>query len=404
MRVPVLLLLCASLAVADGAGAIEGTLLHADGSPWAGAQVVAYRVGAKESLRKVAETDAKGRYRFVGLPPGRYTLAYGPKPKPKPKDPFDDLFKGLVDDSLRAAMAAMQRPGNVFAVAAGQTVRRDIRLPQRAPVEVVVTCRGRPVRGAAVEVFRVDEKNRAGWTATVGERRDPRTDARGVASLGEVEAGRYVVKLDVGNWSVFAGVHVVKGTEVHRFPVALGEHAVRVKVLDGAGKPVDKACVGVSWDGGPTWDFVRSRDMEQLPGKGGLFRVPYVRPGRISVGINAKDDATGGAEGIEVGPDNPDPEVTVRLDPTAPLVVRVVDARGKPVPGVQVCVANADSDDGAPSFSYPVGRRGELRLQLTLHRWRARIDDFDHGEGEWKIVEPNGNDERIVVLTLPQRR
>ena len=65
---------------------------------------------------------------------------------------------------------------------------------------------------------------------------------------------------------------------------------------------------------------------------------------------------------------------------------------------------NADSEKGIPSFGYDVNRRGELRQKVTPRRWRIRIEDFDHGEGEWTIVKPKANEERVVVLTLPQGR
>lgn len=389
------LLLLAPILLAAGTGVIEGRLLRGDGTPWAGAQVTAYKLGEKRTWKRIAETDEQGRFRLAGLPPGRYLLRHRPKPEPrgKPGGLFNDLLEEMVDGMAHTipAEAGTGNDKDVITVAAGQTVRREIRLPKHPPVEFLLTHRGKPVTGAIVEVFRVDKNDKPGWTATVGKQREPRTDRRGIAALGEIDEG------------IYGGVHEVKGSEPHSFSVQLGEHSVRVKILDGRGRPVPKASVSASW-GGAKWDFVRSRDMQQTRGRNGLYRVPYVRAGKIRVWVNAKGDATGAAEGIEVGPKNPDPEAVVRLQATATLVIRVVDSRGRPVPGVRIMIENAESEQGTPSFGYPVDRRGEFRQEITLRRWRVRIEDSGYGDGEWTIVKPKANEKKIIRLRLPGSR
>jgi len=395
------LMLLSTLAFAADTGTIEGQLLNGDGTPWAGAQVTAYKLGEKEPWKRVAETDKEGRFRITDLPPGRYVLRPGPKPKPQPKtdNPFEELFKGLFEQLAQPSDGA----ADAITLEAGQTLHRDIRLPKHAPVRFVLTKGGKPVAGAEVEVFRVDANNQPGWTVTVGEKRPPRTDSAGVASLGEIDEGRYAVEFKVGQWSVYGGVHEVKGSEPHSFPVDLGAYSVRVKVLDGRGQPVPTAMIEVFWNKG-SWDFVRSRDMKEFPGKDGVYVVPYVRPGKVDVWVNGPGDSTGGCDAIEVGPKNPEPEVVVRLDATATLVIRVVDAAGKPVPGIHVCIENADEEKGRPSFGYDVDRRGELRQVVTLRRWRVRIEDHDRGNGEWTIAKPEANEEKVIVLTVPGSR
>ena len=66
---------------------------------------------------------------------------------------------------------------------------------------------------------------------------------RGIASLGEIDEGRYAVEFQIGQWSVYGGVHEVKGSDPLSFAVELGEHSVRVRILDARGKPVPKASV-----------------------------------------------------------------------------------------------------------------------------------------------------------------
>lgn len=397
-------LLLSALALAAETGTIEGQLLNGDGTPYEGAQITAYRLGEKKTWKQVADTDKEGRFRLADLPPGRYLLRHGPKPKPEPKtdDPFGDLFKGLFEDALGPALAAQNNP-DVVMVEAGRTVRKDIRLPKHALVGFVLTQGGKPLAGAEIELFRVDADNKPGWTVTVGEKRSPRTDSKGVVALGEIDEGRYAVKFMIGQWEVYGGVHEVKGSDPHSFPVDLGQYSVRVKVLDASGNPVPEADVTVSWgktEDDWSWDFVRPRDMKEIPGRDGVFRIPFVREGKVHAWVNGPGDSTGGCEGVEVGPKSPDPEATVRLDPTATLVIRVVDARGKPVPGVHVRIENADDEKGRPGFGYDVGKRGELRQVVTLHRWRVRIDDSDHGDSEWTVVQPKAGEENVVVLTL----
>ena len=49
-----------------------------------------------------------------------------------------------------------------------------------------------------------------------------------------------------------------------------------------------------------------------------------------------------------------------------------------------------------------VDDRGELRRDVTLGRWRVRIEDEKHGNGEWTIVKPKPYETTIVELTLPR--
>jgi protocatechuate 3,4-dioxygenase beta subunit len=393
-------LLLVAVALAAETGTIEGRLLNGDGTPWEGAQVTAYKLGEKTPWKGVAETDKEGRFRLADLPPGRYVLRHAPKPKPQPKDsPLGELFKGMFDDLLQVPMG--EDDPDAIAVEAGQTVRKDIRLPMKAPVQFVITHRGKPLAGAEVEVFRVNADNKPGWKVTVGGERLPRTSREGVASFGEIDEGRYAVEVKVGQWSVYGGVHEVKGSEPRSFPVQLGEYSVRVKVLDGRGEPAPEAMVSVWWSEG-AWDFVRSRDMKELSSRDGVHRVPYVRAGKVRVWVNGPGDSCGGCEGIEIGPGSQEPETIVRLDATATLVIRVVDAKGRPVPGIHVRIENADEEKGRPGFGYDVDKRGEHRQVVTLRRWRVRIEDFDRGNGEWTIVKPEANEERAVVLTLPR--
>ena len=372
-----MVLLCA-LALAGETGAIEGRLLRADGSPWAEAQISAYKLGEKKIWRQDTETDQEGRFRLTDLPPGRYVIRHGPRPEPGGGGPFDDLVTEMFEGLTLISLA--QDAADAITVEAGKTAHKMIRLPKQGSVRFKLTHGGKPVSGAEVKVFRVDAEDKPSFTLSLSRKHTPRTDRQGVVSLGEIDEGRYAVEVRIGDWSVYGGVHRVDSGTPRTVPVALGEHVVRVKVLDGAGKPVRTASVTVSW-GEKDWDFVRSRDMENTRSKDGVYAVPYCRAGLIRVWVNGPGDSTGGVREIEV-----------------------VDAKGQSVPGVHVNISNADSARGIPSFGYDVDRRGELRWEGTLRRWRVRIDDFDFVPSEGVIVKPEAGDERIVRLTLPERK
>jgi hypothetical protein len=53
--------------------AVQGTLIGEDGKPLGGAEIRANRVDAKTKV-VIARTKPDGRYYFVGLPPGAYSL------------------------------------------------------------------------------------------------------------------------------------------------------------------------------------------------------------------------------------------------------------------------------------------------------------------------------------------
>ncbi|MGQ0615051.1 MAG: carboxypeptidase regulatory-like domain-containing protein [Planctomycetaceae bacterium] len=382
-------------------GMIEGQLLNGDGTPWAGAQVTAYKLDGEEFWKRVAETDREGRFRLPDLPPGRYRVRQGPKPKAMPTgEPFGELVKGIIEEFAVIAMAT-DAP-DAIEVRSGQTVRHDIRLPKRSPVRFVLKHRGTPLCGAEVRVFLVDAKNRPGQTLTVGDVATPRTDRMGVALLGEIDEGRYAVQFDVGQWSVYGGVHEVKGSEPHCFRVELGEYSVRLKILDAHEIPVPKALVTVSW-GEWNWSFVRSKDMEEFPGEGGIYLVPYVSAGKINVWVNGPNVTIGSTHGVEVGPENPEPEVLVILD-LASLTIRVVDAKGVPVAGVHVRIENAEEEKGVPTYSSVTNRRGEVLHAAKVRRWRIRIEDPDRGTGEWTTARPEIGEDKVVVLSLPEGR
>ena len=398
-------LLLASFAWGGENGAINGHVLKVDGKPWPDAAVTAYLLAEKSVWNKTVNSGGDGRYEFRDLAPGRYLLVYRPKAQAKPDTELAKIVDGLLRDVTLKLVAKAKKHGNIVTVASGKTITKELRQPKRVTTRIVVLCAGNPVPDAEVELMAVDKRGKAKSNAGLGGQRLPRTDRHGVAAIPRVPIGRYVVIVKMGDWNAFAGTHEVRGSPFRIVPVELGAYAVDVKIVDGAGQPVTRAMVSVWWGAEDyAWDFVRTRDMQEILRKDGVYEVPYVRAGKIVVWINAKGDATGKATVPAVGKKNPMPEIVVQLDPTAVLIVRVLDAMGSPVSGVHVNIENADDARGVPAFGYDVNRLGEHRQDVTLRRWRVRIDDFKHGRGEWTIVTPKANEKKVVELRLPKKK
>lgn len=71
----IIVFLAVACAVAQGTGQLAGTVRDADGLPMPGILVEVSSPALAETVRPVA-TDARGRYRFAGLPPGVYSITF----------------------------------------------------------------------------------------------------------------------------------------------------------------------------------------------------------------------------------------------------------------------------------------------------------------------------------------
>jgi uncharacterized GH25 family protein len=78
------------------------------------------------------------------------------------------------------------------------------------------------------------------------------------------------------------------------------------------------------------------------------------------------------------------PEVTLKLPPTGSLVLKVVDAAGKPVPEQTVYV---EHESGIPMLSFDADGKGEVRVRhLPVGKW---------------VVEVVGRPERRAIEVKP---
>jgi hypothetical protein len=410
VRTAVLLPILIAAAYAQDTGAIHGRVLIGD-KPWAGAVVTAYSATSKEFFTRTATTGADGRYRFEGLPVAEYVLAVGPvRKKPKRRWPQDvgeaigDYFRALVERTREEAVVAVRlsaedHPHRVR-VLKGTVARHDIRLPREVPVVGMVTWKGKPVVGAAVQFVALNRKGRASWSVG-GPKQPPRTDREGVFKAG-LPAGKYALIIEIGKREVLVRTREVAGAET-RLPIVLGTHTIRVKIEDSRGRPIRKAEFGAFQLGDKdAWGWgVRTRDMTEEFSKDGAYELSYIVAGRWKVYANVHSAHV--TETVDVGPATPNPQVVLCLPPTGPLIVRAVDKQGRPVKGVQIRVVHPS---GMPGYSFPTNEKGEMRRELRAETWQVgRAARFGLGfEGEPLSIEVKPHAETVVEFTVEREK
>jgi len=133
-------------------GRVGGRVLDAEGRPAAGVNVgVVDADGRNPEFRygRHTSTDAEGRYKFEGLPPGRYLLGLHVAGFPQPDDPTNAYPRTYYPG------AARREEAEVLEIKAGEELKgRDLRLPPRRAESVirvrVVWSDGTPVVNATV--------------------------------------------------------------------------------------------------------------------------------------------------------------------------------------------------------------------------------------------------------------
>jgi hypothetical protein len=133
-------------------GRVGGQVLDAEGKPVAGVNVAVVDAEGKNPEFKYgrhAGTDGEGRYKFEGLPPGRYLLGLHVAGFPQPDDPTNAYARTYYPGVARREEA------EVLEIKAGEELKgRDLRLPPRRAESVirgrVTWADGTPVANAAV--------------------------------------------------------------------------------------------------------------------------------------------------------------------------------------------------------------------------------------------------------------
>jgi hypothetical protein len=180
-------------------GAVFGRVVYPDGKPAAGAQVVFIRSGGTEGrllgpTRLSAVTDASGRYRLDGLPPGNY-LVRARMQETIYRDQHGRTYGGLVLRTYYPSATSATAAAPVSVAVGGELGGVDITLVKRAVHTLGGTLLarggGRPLAGVHVRLraredvdlpFTTGEDDRFTWT-----------DAQGRFAFDNVMDGDYVL-------------------------------------------------------------------------------------------------------------------------------------------------------------------------------------------------------------------
>jgi hypothetical protein len=380
-----LLLLAAWVAAADD-GVVRGRVLTADGEPVRSTPVRACCVSTKESLVRAARTDREGRFEIAGLPPGTYVLEIGIPPEPTLSDALLERDK----PGYLAQKAHAQRARNAahhrdrIEVRDGETTDHDIRLPGRVDVTVVIERGGKPVIGTAVALVAF------GANGVPTTARDPdakrTTNDDGTVTFPSTPEGTYGVVLEIGGWTVTPPGFDIAGAGPHRVPVKLGTGEIRMRVLDGRGKPVRAASPSVV-----TAEWVEVAAIEEIPSANGVYTIPFVLPGTYDATASA-GSAVAPEVGVELVEGAPAAEVTVKLPPTGTLVVRVVRG-GKPAEEAFVML-DTESEDAIEQMGTTDASGRARFLHLPVGTWTVAVPGF----GEPQRVDVKAFAERTLTF------
>lgn len=279
---------------------IEGILLDEAGEPLPDRPVVLHGplgevAPSGRSLDVGRRTDDRGRFRFAGRSPGAYRVAAGA--------------------DARSAGAAL----DVLLPEDGDLADLVLRVPAAVRAEILVTDpAGEPVPGMGLLLLgpagnaqlRSDERGRASAPVIPGESyrlhaTDLSVPVRWVSALP-------------------GGTPVEPGAGEVRLVVRRAAQ-VRGRVVGGDGLPVEGATVTAREAGGPgSWSLRTLSD--------GRFDFPVPRGARLEVAAAGE----GGSRSRAVEALAPGEDVDLRLEGGGRLVlrVRVLDAEGRPVPGI----------------------------------------------------------------------
>lgn len=242
------------------AGVIAGRVVdETDGEPLAGAMVRLHshaQEGADPSETGFASCDAEGRFRFVGLPPGRYSLLCN-----------DSLFAGTRDKGQAGRLEHVQ-------LGAGER-REDLVLEARpaARVEAQVSDElGTPV--AQARVYALDERGRL-----LGQL-PQLTDRQGRCQLGGLAAGSLrLLALAPRKVPGISAARQIQGLGKTELQVQVSEGPrVSMRVEEASGKAQRQVRLAARWQGSP---WIPLGLVQRWDEEGQHFDLGHLPSGRI---------------------------------------------------------------------------------------------------------------------------
>lgn len=368
-------------------GGIAGRVTDAEGEPRAGVTLIASHSDF-DMLRPVltyrlGETDAEGRYRIEGLPPGQFVvLNFG--------------------EAVEAAESV--QPDMVFAnVHAGETTTVDfVTQPLRPRFEgVLLDSAGEPVAGRSIwvgmnEVPAPLPESTESWTSTT-------TGPDGSFRFTNLGPGRYEVFVSgrtPPEMIRVGGVELPPTGSVQR-EVRLTAGRLAGRIVDGLTDEPVARCVVVVLQVNP--DGVRCFAGKVFSGEDGRFEAAGLPDGLYALVAFSTDGRYGHeSDGpFAVGAAASVDELEFRLLPGGGFEFQVSDGLGAPVPFATVSLWDDRGEPIQVSDDPRADRFGRRRYAgLRPGRWSYRVTAEGHGAVEGTFDVEAGR-ETTVPVTLP---
>ncbi|MEZ6197660.1 MAG: sigma-70 family RNA polymerase sigma factor [Planctomycetota bacterium] len=355
---------------------IFGVVRTEDGSPVPGAEIIAADMGSAVE-GAIAHADASGRYELPSFAPDQIGLVGA-------------RTAGRLPSAMVMVMPSVGHEKELDLVLGGPSGRLLIE---------VVDLEGRPVPGAVVEIEHDDfDQFRLPSGDSAMDFKGDRvlSDAAGVVDLPWFPARTWSWTVRAEGLAPKNGEIAVTATGVTRHRVVLGPGGIVTGiVLDGEGRPVEKAEVTIGQYGSVSGHYRRT-DAE------GRFRFEDVAPGKRA--IRAERDEVGRVQDEIVVVADEERRWEGRLDAGARIAGVVVDESGNPVAEIGVRAEGLIMKDGGAEFVGGFARTDERgRFEISGLRNGVELDvSVSSGGGLQSIarqrgVLPGGEPLRLVV-------
>lgn len=358
-------------------GAVEGRVLRDDGSPLAGAVVIASRMGAgvvgERMHYGVARSGRDGAYAIRDLPPGQYVA-----------------FSFVTGVTKTPATRDLRIVGT-------ETVQLDLGPTDRRTrlVGVVRDAGGAPVADMDVMIgLDVSTKQESAWIAA-------RTDGEGRYAFEGVDPQRYELYVGRGlgtSFSYVGDVDVPLAPKV-RHDVVLPGGSLRglVRAIDGS--PYASAWIIVVETSGPVDRFVARA---QADANGG-FHLVGVAPGTYAAYAYGLRAGVAAVRATDLVVASDERAFELRFVPGVELAVRVVDAAGR---GLRERAVRF-YDEGGAEWQFTFDGRTDSRgvhevLGILPGRWRVVVDGAESRTLDLELG-PRREIEMRVATTDAQR-
>lgn len=336
---------------------ISGRVLDDEGHPVAGVRVVlsptaegdldAWHAYLRRDLRSSQiATDAEGRFQVSEVSAGRFNLRMD--------------REGFLPASRSVEIPDPPRDMDL----------EEVTLEAEVVLEGLVTDEhGKPLAGARVYSSLPDPASVSPerWQQLLESGRSSQTGTDGRFLLGNLIRGHsYSLSAELDGYlpakvsGIEAPTREPLRIELKPAPTLVG------RVVGPDGRPVAMASVNARREGAPVhMPPIASADADE----NGRFRLSFPAPGPVTLAAVAHGYRTKVISGIEVPAGGEAGPVEVSLEPGAVLEGRVLDERGRPVPGAQVSVHSTGSLSGSTMMSD----------ESTAADGRYRLEGLDFG-------------------------